>query len=454
MLVAHLRRILILRIMEAIRGERDNGCAMTIQMIQQGIAALRAGQTAEGERFLLIGLRSAEVTGQWRAAACLWLANLYTDQRKGQYLAEAQQADPNNPEVIRQVQAYYDTVNPPAPPIPQAAPPLPGQGGGAYAPVPPPTPWATQPTVPVQPQPPWASAVQNINPIPVQPPPAAPAFGGTLNPGAPGAIPQPLRPVPPEPPRRYHACAVIGGPNGPGSAFFIAREGLLVTTRYVVGGMESVMIELGETRQQVTGRVLRSFPHYDLAFIYVEMMVDELMPITPLPAVPDNTPLIVMSWNGTVVRGIRRPTRRTLGPQWFPTDITEPPDAGGCPIMDDRQYLMGMLTRNTTSNSNHCYGLHISAIRQCLETFRQETTTQRLYCPHCGSYVQAPVGGGHYCEVCGAVTPRSEGLVRVPNPQTARYYAEFGRMPCIHCNAQVGFYNGTCLRCGRVSTAT
>jgi len=53
---------------------------MTIQMIQQGIAALRAGQTAEGERFLLIGLRSAEVTGQWRAAACLWLANLYTDQ--------------------------------------------------------------------------------------------------------------------------------------------------------------------------------------------------------------------------------------------------------------------------------------------------------------------------------------------------------------------------------------
>jgi hypothetical protein len=154
------------------------------------------------------------------------------------------------------------------------------------------------------------------------------------------------------------------------------------------------------------------------------------------------------------VRGIRRPTRRTLGPQWFPTDITDVPDAGGCPIMDDRQYLVGMLTRNTTSNSDHCYGLHIAAIRQCLETFRQETTAQRVYCPHCGSYVQAPVGGGHYCEACGAVTPRSEGLVRVPNPQTARYYMEYGRMPCIHCNAQAGFYNGTCLRCGRVSTAS
>jgi hypothetical protein len=428
---------------------------MTIQIIRQGMESMAAGQVEQGERLLLIGLRSPEVTGQWRAAACLWLANLYQDQRKGQYLAEAQQADPTNPEVLRQVQLYYDAINPPPPPVPPPVPqgstPVLGQGGGQYPPQQPQ--WGNQPTVPIQPQPPWAAGVQSIHAPPVQQPPAAPAFGGAINPGAQGAIPTPPRPITPEPPRRYHACAVIGGPNGPGSAFFIAREGLLVTTRYVVGGMETVMIELGETRQQVTGRVLRSFPQYDLAFIYVEMLVEELMPITPLPAVPDNTPLIVMSWNGTVVRGIRRPTRRTLGPQWFPTDITEPPDAGGCPIMDDRQYLMGMLTRNTTSNSNHCYGLHIAAIRQCLETFRQETTTQRLYCPHCGSYVQAPVNGGHYCEACGAVTPRSENLVRVPNPQTARFYAEFSTMACIHCNAQAGFYNGTCLRCGRVSTA-
>jgi hypothetical protein len=419
---------------------------MTIQNIQHGIDAMRAGQTVDGERFLLIGLNSPDVTGAWRAAACLWLADFYTDHRKGQYLAEAQQADPQNPEVIRKVQDYYNRTPPPGSTPPGNYFP-PSQAGWTV----PSTPAAAAPT---QPQPPWAAAVQQIAPIPVQQPPNNAPFGVNFNANPMGAIPQPPRPAPPEGPRGYHACAIIGGPNGPGSAFFIAREGLLATSRFVVGGMETVMIELPETRQQLTGRVVRSFPQFDLAFIYVEMQVAELMPMTPLPSVPDNTPLIVMSWNGTVVRTIRRPVRHTLGVQWFPTDISTPPDAGGCPVMDDRQYLVGMLTRNTgIVNTDHCYGLHMSTIRQCLETFRQEAASQRVYCPHCGSYVQAPLGGGHYCEVCGAVSPRSEGLVRVPNSQTARYYMEYNPRACIHCNAHVGFYNGTCLRCGRVGTA-
>ena len=53
----------------------------------------------------------------------------------------------------------------------------------------------------------------------------------------------------------YRTVGVLGGRNGPGTAFFINQQGLLATTRFVVGGLTRVTIAL-ESAQMIPGQVL------------------------------------------------------------------------------------------------------------------------------------------------------------------------------------------------------
>ncbi|MFN8451339.1 MAG: hypothetical protein U0521_22845 [Anaerolineae bacterium] len=66
-----------------------------------------------------------------------------------------------------------------------------------------------------------------------------------------------------------HVAHIIGGPNGPGTAFFVAQEGVLATTRHVVGGLQQVTVELHIGRQ-LPGYVVRAYTELDLTLIRVE----------------------------------------------------------------------------------------------------------------------------------------------------------------------------------------
>jgi hypothetical protein len=402
---------------------------MTYRNVEQGIAAIQAGNVEEGARLLKIAIREPDLANAMRAIACLWLAETTTDaQAKRTYYNDALAADPNNPQIRQRVEAWMAShLMPPTPPVPppQSVPMPPGATPPPQPPVLPGTGGMFQ-TQPVAPQGNLYAPQQPAPYAPIAPAPQTPTAGGM-----------------------YRIAMVDGGPNGPGTAFYIAREGLLVTTRYVVGGLNQLTIYL-ETGKQLPGYVLRAFPEVDLAFIYVEQPTNDLIPFTPLPSVPDEVPLMIVSANGQVLRGKRRNTKRVLAPQWFPTDITSLPDAGGCPVLDDKHYLIGMITRNTTSTSSYMFGLHINAIRQYLETFRQESASgARAYCPHCGYYSQAPAAGGYYCEACGGIALQAEPLVRFRQPQTDRFYQEYSNFTCIHCGATAGAHKGACLRCGR-----
>jgi tRNA(Ile2) C34 agmatinyltransferase TiaS len=127
------------------------------------------------------------------------------------------------------------------------------------------------------------------------------------------------------------------------------------------------------------------------------------------------------------------------------------PDAGGCPVFDERHYVVGMLTRNISSSHAYVYGIHISSIRRKLEEFYNEmrANNQRVYCHSCGTVSQAAGAGAYYCENCGATMPQAANLNRFPTPQLAMYYAENNPVACPFCSARVGFYNGQCLRCGQ-----
>lgn len=371
---------------------------MSLRMLEAGIQAVQSGNKTEGARLLRIALKSGELTGELSAIAYLWLAETTEDrQQKRQYYTQAVDADP----------ASIDAKQRLANLLAQQLPPV--------------SPTTTPNTMP---------EFQNA-------PPQRTGQTGPLGGG--------------QQPVANHIVSVIGGPNGPGTAFFVAQEGILVTTRFVVGGLERVMLELARG-QQVFAQVVRCFPEMDLAFLRAEAHVDRLLAITPNPRVSDDAGLIVIASNGQQIRARQRPSKRVMAPYWFTTDVLKLPDAGGAAVFDEQHYLVGMMTKNYSKASAYLFGVHISAIRRALDMLLHEITTgeRRAYCPHCGSQSRATAAGYFYCEVCGGVAPQARTFNRYPQGDP---FAEISPMVCTNCGAQVGYYKGRCLRCGQMPTA-
>ncbi len=401
---------------------------MSFQNLDQGIKSIQVGNYEEGARLLRIALKDDQLTGKLRAVALVWLAETNPDPAfKIQCYHEALAIDPQNEDVSQRLAVLLSPPQQPTPPAqPHAVPPQPDPRHAtpnyrAYQP----------PRLPTDTQP--MQAISN----PFEPPP------------------QPLDSQPLVPQQAYNApgfyrtVGIHGGPNGPGSGFFVARDGLIATTRYVTGGIENLTIEL-VPGQHIPGRTVRAFPHNDLAFVRVGLAVSQLMTVTNMPYVPDNIPLTVVPHNGNSRRTMRRATNHHNAPQWFPTDLTSLPDAGGAPIFDDRSYLVGMITQNASRTTGHLYALTISAIYQYVQHYIQETRAapNRMYCPCCGYVSRAADYNAFYCENCGATLPYAEKVLRRPQSHTDPLYGENMHAPCPRCRARVGYHHNKCLRCG------
>lgn len=411
-----------------------------IRSFQQGVEAVQQGRLDEGARLLRVALDDDTLSGSLRATALMWLAEISKDTKeKIRFYTNALSIDPAN-ELAQQKLAAL--LRPPAN-QPSAPPPTPNSPDNPLVKPKPPTP-VYQPA---------GVVLSSPQPQPVSPPPVyQQPLASTLNvpPILAGlTTPQPAFSA------AYHLVGIIDGPNGRGSGFFISKDGLAATTRFVVGGRDTVTVELG-TQRQIIGRVVRSFPDLDIAFVYTGQPVNDLLPISPFPSLPDNAPITVLTYSGQMVTGRRRETGRALPPHLFPTDIVQVPDAGGGPVFDEHHYLAGMLTRNISSSSAYVYGVYINAIRRCLEQFYNEmrATNQRVYCQSCGYVSQAGGAGAYYCENCGTTLPHAVEVNRFPTPQLAAFYAENNLVTCPHCYARAGFHNGLCLRCGRGEKTT
>jgi hypothetical protein len=250
--------------------------------------------------------------------------------------------------------------------------------------------------------------------------------------------------------RQQSVVGILDGPNGRGSGFFLTNTGIIATTRHVIGARESMTVEL-EPGRQATARVLRSFPDRDVALLYLEQANGAVLPAIPGDNIPDNTRLLVMSYQAQRVQGRRRETGRTLAPHLFPTDILQIPDAGGAPVLNEQQHVVGMITRNTSSSSAYLYGVHIAVVQRCFSTYNYELqqVAQRVYCTSCGYASAAATIGGFYCEMCGTVMPHAQNQRRVQTPQmAASFYGENSPYACQHCGSKAGYYDGVCLRCG------
>jgi hypothetical protein len=366
----------------------------SIRNMQQGIQAIQEGNLGEGARLIRIALLDTTLTGTMRATGYIWLAETDTNPAfKIQCYNDALAADPGN------VHAKQRLDNALSMNLPSLQTP--------------------QPTAPS--------------------PPVSPA-------------PTPLVPTSQEQRQTglfYRSVGILDGPNGKGTGFFVSKEGIVATSRLVVSGKENVTVSLDANRQMI-GKVIRSYPQYDLAFIQLDLTISHLLPFSTMTTVPENMELTAVVHDADLLRGRCRPTKRDVKPQWFPTTIRQLADVGGNPVFDERNYVVGMLTRNASRTSADVFGLHIYVILQQLEEYRHDLQIdpQRAYCPNCGYLSRAENFGAFYCEICGSILPKARGQNRFPVPHAGTLYAENLQRPCRHCGSRVGFYNGRCLRCG------
>ncbi|HEX2620761.1 MAG TPA: serine protease [Phototrophicaceae bacterium] len=386
-----------------------------VRNMQQGIQAIQEGNAGEGARLLRIALQDSSLTGSMRATACIWLAE--TDPNppfKIQCYNDALAADPGNPHAQQRLDLILSNSLPPVSNLSTST--------GTQTVVTVPT--SAQSFLPTQP-------VQSFQPAQTQP-----------------AQQQP-QPQPRQTALFYRTIGIIDGPNGKGTGFFVTTDGMIATTRLVVSGMENVVISL-EPGRQIVGKVVRSYPELDLAFIQIELNLTHILPFSTMSNLPDNLEITAITHDGQLIRGRCRATKRDIKPQWFPTTIRQLADAGGDPVFDDHNYVIGMLTRNASRSSTDVFGLHIGVIKTQLEAYRQEIQLDpnRAYCPACGYVSRSQNFGAFYCETCGSILPATRGVNRFPVPQAATLYGENLQRPCRHCTSRAGYYNGRCLRCG------
>ena len=244
---------------------------------------------------------------------------------------------------------------------------------------------------------------------------------------------------------------IAGGPAGKGTGFFVTRDGLIVTTRHNVGGERHVTVQLLDHRN-LMGEVVRAFPVYDLALVQVNVQLVHLMGVSKAPIIPDDTPILAVTHAGEGIQSRKRHSINNIGGHWFPTVINHLKDAGGNPIFDAGNMLVGMLTGNASRSNGYMYGLHIQQIYHCIDMYIHEKGQlegqNTIYCNACGIISRAPSFGGHFCENCGNTHPYAVNIHRYPQPGLAHLYGEDTRGACPKCGSNVGFYERECLRCG------
>jgi len=243
------------------------------------------------------------------------------------------------------------------------------------------------------------------------------------------------------------------GANGNGSGVFVTTDGIIATTRYVVGGLEQVRVEI-DTNYETTGQVIRTYPAMDLALIHVNVELDRVWPPTQMPVLADGEAFVSISYGRDVIRANHRSSKSDIERYWIPTTakLMSIKSAGGDAMFDNNNYLIGILTRNASRETGYVYGLHISYIYERVREYLRERQQMPNsgYCHHCGSLTRAELYGGYYCETCGALRPNLENVDR-PNrssQQLLQIYNENLSRTCPRCSARVGYYNAKCLRCG------
>ena len=432
--------------------------------LEQGVQAIQNGNPEEGARLLRIALKDDELLPNLRAVALLWLAETSPEASfKIDCYRQANEADPGNQDVSQRLSYWLARELPEqnldseriVPITPQEYDQIPDTGQN-------PSVNPQQYGLTSEPGQNLSIAPQHYGQIPDTG--QIPTFNahqyGNDTTGSIGPV-DPRSNVPSAAQGRYgvdppifleqvqRSVGILDGPNGRGTGIFIARDGLIATTRYVIGGEEQLQIELMDGRV-IPGQVVRAFPELDIALIQVNVQLNRLTSFLK-SELPDNARITAITHTGKGLGSAKRATRHQTAPHWFPTMINRLHDAGGDPVFNEQNLLVGIMTKNASRSNAYMYGIYIQKIDQCAYLYSQEKQQlvgNTAYCVACGVISRAPSFKGYYCENCGYTLPSAVEQERFPQPDLAVLYGENAHRACPNCSAQVGFYKGSCLRCG------
>lgn len=453
-------------------------------MLQQAIGLMREGKIDAGARMLQIVIKNPELSNTFRATAYAWLAESKDDlDFKIQCLNRAMDSDPTNEKIQQRLNTLL-SVQPPTGQAPVQRPPQlppsndPLRDSQPIDIVKPNDPQLTFPTFnnpaahppPANPPKPDTSPYQPINlpktgrlpnmfpetenyssPTDMQSTQTYPVLPNT-NRMPPVDVPQSASPSSYRLKETPRVVGIGQGPNGMGTGIFVTTDGIVATTRYVVGGLQEASVEL-ETGQVLPAQVVRTYPEYDLALLQTNVSLDRVWPPTRVPVISENESFIAVGFSDNPQRGYKRKSISELAHQWIQTsvELTAIRGAGGNAMFDAQNYLIGLLTRNASRTTGLTYGLHILHIYECVRDYVQDrqNNPNSGYCAHCGNMTLAQHFGGFYCESCGAILAGLEQGDRRyrSTPQLLRIYNENLNRACPNCTARVGFHNGKCLRC-------
>lgn len=245
---------------------------MTSRLLELGIQSIQSQQLQEGARLIRIALRH-DLTDELRAMAHVWLAETATQPAvKLDYLRQALAYDPHNEDIRRRMSALMTAQ---LPPTAQQAAPNPSSMAV-----------------------PFTAITQQALPLPD-------VFAGQP-PLDVGSV--------------QHVVAVSGGPNGAGAGCIVHPQGIIATTRHVVGMNLQVDVFLSGG-QGLQGVVLRSYPLYDLAFVRVNAYARQVVSAANPDSLTENAPLTVLDHRGQALRATLLLRREVIAPHWFPTTL-------------------------------------------------------------------------------------------------------------------------------------
>ena len=246
---------------------------------------------------------------------------------------------------------------------------------------------------------------------------------------------------------------IEGGLNGRANGAIVGSEGLIATTSYAVGSARKVTVTL-DARRKLTGAVVRRYPTHDLAFIEAGLELARGRVASAAATLAAGSAFVALGYGGFRLRGALAEARGEGARRWLRTSLSlmRVPEAGGNPLYDESDRLLGILTRNVDGAGN-VLAIPWAQVMALADGFARD---RRLmpdcrYCPVCGALTRARLYGGAHCETCGASQPAEATEAALPPnlDKLATLYGDDAAGACAHCGARVEAYAGRCLRCGK-----
>lgn len=231
---------------------------------------------------------------------------------------------------------------------------------------------------------------------------------------------------------------------GLGSGFFVHANGLIVSNRHVIGYEHEVDINLADD-SHIKGRVVRSFPEIDVAFIRVTLAPTFVPCLAASGSSRVGQSVLVighpMGLSNTLTRGIISAiNREVMGNVYLQTDAAINTGNSGGPVFNDFGEVVGVATMTLSQGQGLNFALPADQVQRKIEIFASEEARvqsgQGVYCNICGYFSF----GGVYCQNCG-VNLKDQNHHKVANQAALP-------LQCTNCGKSLGNGDQFCSACG------